>query len=184
MEQQAKQPLLLELGEDARKEHFDKAAAWFRNVQLTQASFRQLLEDTVEKIEEPHIKDYLHTMLEHARKHEEQAEALFTVIGREPSSVRKMMGEMMGKGRQALADVIALGGGAKGPWQDLQQLYLSNANSISAFAVAEQLGLALGLPDILDITFEVVSQKSTDQLLLQECALEMCSKSILYDQSF
>lgn len=55
---------------------------------------------------------------------------------------------------------------------------------MSAFAVAEQLGLALGIPEILDITFDVVSEKSTDQLLLQECASEICSKSILYQQSF
>ncbi len=45
---------------------------------------------------------------------------------------------------------------------------------------AEMLDLALGLPATLDITAAVVAQKSTDHLLLQECALEMCSISILY----
>lgn len=181
---QKKQAILIELDQRSREEHYDKAAAWFKNVQLTQASFRQLLKDTVEKIEEPHIKNYLQTMLPHAQEHEEKAEALFAVINREPSSMRKLAGDLLGKSRQAWADVIALGGGAKGPWQDLQQLYISNLNSMSAFAVAEQLGLALGIPEILDITFEVVAQKSTDQLLLQECALEMCSKSILYQTPF
>ena len=81
-------------------------------------------------------------------------------------------------------EVIALGGGAKGPWQDLQQLYISNANSMSAFAVAEMLGLALGLPDVLDITAAVVNEKRIDEVLLQECALEMCSISILYQDRF
>ena len=175
---------LLELDKECRQEHYERAAAWFKNVQLTQSSFRQLLDDTVEKIEEPHIRDYLQTMLEHAREHEEKAEALFAIIGQKPSSIRTTVGELMGKGRQALADVIAFGGGAKGPWQDLQQLYISNYNSMSAFAVAEQLGLALGIPKILDLTFSVIAQKSTDALLLQECALEMCSKSILYKQPF
>jgi hypothetical protein len=52
-----------------------------------------------------------------------------------------------------MAGIIALAGGAKSPWQDVQQLYISNLNSMSAFAVAEQLGLALGIPEILDITF-------------------------------
>lgn len=179
-----KQPILIELGAETREAHYDRAEAWFKNVQLTQASFRQLIEDTVEKIEEPHIKDYLQTMLEHARNHEEGAEELFGVIKRKPSSVRPLMGDMLGKGRQALADVIAFGGGATGPWQDLQQLFISNHNSMSAFAVAEQLGLALGIPEILDITYPIVSQKSTDSLLLQECALEMCSKSILYKEPF
>lgn len=182
--EQAKQPILIELDAACREDHYDKAAAWFKNVQLTQASFRQLLEDTVEKIEEPHIKDYLQTMLQHAIEHEQQANTLFSFINREPSSVRKLAGQLLGKSREAWAEIIALGGGAKGPWQDLQQLYISNLNSMSAFAVVEQLGLALGIPEILDITYEVVSQKSTDQLLLQECALEMCSKSILYQQPF
>lgn len=181
---QAKLPILIELDRQTREEQYERAAAWFKNVQLTQASFRQLLEDTIEKIEEPHIKDYLQTMLGFAREHEEKAEALFEVIGRKPSVVRKFAGNLLGKSREIWADFIALSGGAKGPWQDLQQLYISNLNSMSAFAVAEQLGLALGLPEILDITFPVVAQKSTDHLLLQECALEMCSKSILYHEPF
>lgn len=178
------QPILIELDQDCREEQYDRAASWFRNVQLTQASFRQLLEDTVEKIEEPHMKDYLSTMLEHAREHETKAEALFAEIGRSPSSIRTLLGEVAGKGRQLMGDLIALSGGAKGPWHDLQQLYISNVNSMSAFAVAEQLGLALGIPAILEITFGVVAQKSTDHLLLQELALEMCSKSILYQKPF
>lgn len=123
-------------------------------------------------------------MLEQAQEHESKAEALFGVIGREPSSVRKSLGEFTGKSRKLWADIIALAGGAKGPWQNLQQLYISNLNSMSAFAVAEQLGLALGIPEILDITFPVIAQKSTDHLLLQECSLEMCSISILYEKPF
>ena len=178
------QPVLIELDNECREEHYDRAAGWFKNVQLTQASFRQLLEDTVDKIEEPHLKDYLLTMLDHAKEHEQKAEALFAIIGRKPSSMRVLLGELTGKSRELWADVIALAGGVKGPWQDVQQLYISNLNSMSAFAVAEQLGLALGIPEILDITFPVVAQKSTDHLLLQEVALEMCSMSILYKKTF
>ena len=180
----ANKTILLELDDKTRQQHYDSAAAWFKNVQLTQASFRQLLEDTVAKIEEPHIKHYLSTMLDYAKEHETKAEALFAIIGRKPSSARVLLGELTGKSRELWADIIALGGGTKGPWQDLQQLYISNLNSMSAFAVAEQLGLALGIPEILDITFPVIRQKSTDQLLLQECSLEMCSISILYKKSF
>lgn len=176
--------VLIELDKECREDHYDKAAQWFKNVQLTQASFRQLLEDTLDKIEEPHIKDYLTTMLEYAKQHEQQAEALFGIIGRKPSSMRVLLGELTGKSRELWADIIALAGGAKGPWQDVQQLYISNLNSMSAFAVAEQLGLALGIPEILDITFPVVAQKSSDHLLLQEIALEMCSMSILYKKRF
>lgn len=92
---------------------------------------------------------------------------------------RVLSGELTGKTRELWAGIIALGGGAKGAWQYLQQLYISNFNSMSTFAVAEQLGLALSIPEILDVTFPVIKQKSTDQLLLQKCALEMCSISIL-----
>jgi hypothetical protein len=91
---------------------------------------------------------------------------------------------MVGKSNALWADLIALTGGAKGPWQDIQQLYISNLNAMSAFAVAEQLGLALGIPAVLDITFGVEAQKSTDQLVLQEIAMEMCSISILYHDPF
>lgn len=178
------QPVFIELDETCRQEQFDRTEAWFKNVQVTQASFRQLLEDTVGKIEEPHIKDYLSTMLEHAKQHELQAENLFNIIGRKPSNIRVKLGELAGKGRELLADIIAVTGGTKGPWQDVHQLYLSNLNSMSAFAVAEQLGLALGIPAVVDITYPIVSQKSTDHLLLQEIALEMCSMSILYQKSF
>jgi hypothetical protein len=177
-------PVFIELDKECREEHFDRTEAWFKNVQLTQASFRQLLEDTIEKIEEPHIKDYLTTMLGQAGEHEEKAEALFAIIGRKPSTVRVKLGELAGKAREVLADMIALTGGAKGPWQDVHQLYILNLNSMSAFAVAEQLGLALGIPEIVDITFPVIAQKSTDHLLLQEIALEMCSMSILYKKGF
>jgi len=177
-------PVLIELDAACRATHFDRTAAWFRNVQLVQADYRQLLEDTAEKIEEPHMKAYLLTMVDRARGHEQQAERLFGLIDREPSPIRTTLGELVGKGRELWADVIALGGGAKGPWQDLQQLYISNANSMSAFAVAEMLGLALGLPDVLDITAAVVNEKRIDEVLLQECALEMCSISILYQDRF
>src|SRR5690606_34840838 len=159
---------IIELDEECRAQHFDKAAEWFRNVQLTQASFRHLLEITIEKIQEPHIKEYLSIMLSYALDHEQKSRELYTVIGRNPSVVGKITGEIVGKSRKVWADVIAGPGGATGPWQFLQQLYISNLSSMSAFAVAEQLGLALGIPEILDITFPIVSQRSADHLLLHE----------------
>ncbi|MCC9136976.1 hypothetical protein ACFSKU_05420 [Pontibacter silvestris] len=176
--------ILIELDQETRSKHLDRAKAWFDNVLLTQASNRKLLEDTVEKIEEPHIKQYLTEMVEQEKKHEEKARELFSLIDREPSDVRQLLGEVMGKARQALGDFIAVAGGAKGPWQDLHQVYLSNYNSLGAFAVAEQLGLALGIPRIAEITFGVMAEKSTSQLLLQECVLEMSSMSILYKEDF
>lgn len=175
---------LIELDQETRNLQLDRAKAWFDNVLLTQASFRKLLHDTVEKIEEPHIKQYLTQMYEQEERHEERARELFSLIDREPSDIRQLLGDIMGKARQSLGDFIALTGGVRGPWQDLHQLYISNHNSMGAFAVAEQLGLALGIPRVAEIAFGVVAEKSTSQLLIQECVLEMCSKSILYHESF
>lgn len=177
------QTILIELEEGTRNKHLDRAASWFNNILLTQSSYRQLLEDTIEKVEEPHIRQYLAEILERAVRHEEQVEAMFAAIGRKPSTLRKLVGEVAGKTRQALGDLIAVGGGAKGPWQDIHQLYLSNLNAMGAFAVGEQLGLALGLPQLVEIAFGIVAEKSTDQLILQEFVLEMCSYSILYKEN-
>lgn len=179
-----RQPIVIELDDKSWNQQLDNVESWLDNVLLTQSSYRQLLEDTISKIEEPHIKQYLSDILVRARRHEEKIEDLYKVVNRSPSRVRKLLGEVVGKTRQVLGDFIALGGGAKGPWQDVHQLYLANYNSMGTFAVAEQLGLALGIPEIVEITFPVIAEKSTDQLLLQEYVLEMCSLSILYKQSF
>lgn len=177
------QTILIELEESTRSKHLDRTASWLNNVLITQSSYRQLLEDTVKKVEEPHIRQYLADILKRAIRHEEQVQEMFSIIDRKPSTLRKLTGQIMGKVRQALGDLMAAGGGAKGPWQDIHQLYLSNLNAMGAFAVVEQLGLALGIPRLVDLAFTVVAEKSTDQLLLQEFVLEICSYSILYKES-
>lgn len=67
---------------------------------------------------------------------------------------------------------MAVAAGIKGPMAT-HQLYLSNTNVMSAFAVVEQIGLALGIPEIIDVTFPIILEKSADQLLIQEFVLEM-----------
>lgn len=183
MNNENNQVILIELEENTRNKHLDRTASWLHNVLITQSSYRQLLEDTVEKVEEPHVRQYLADILKRAIRHEEQIEEMFAIIERKPSALRKLTGQVMGKVRQALGDLMAAGGGAKGPWQDIHQLYLSNLNSMGAFAVVEQLGLALGIPRLVDLAFNVTTEKSTDQLLLQEFVLEICSYSILYKES-
>lgn len=178
------QPVLLELDAKSWDTFLDNAAKWFDNLVLVQAGYRKLLEDTIEKINEFHIKAYLTEILERARQHEAQIDGLYKIVNRDPSKIRKTLGTVIGKADQLLGDLMAATGGLKGPWQDLHQLFLSNANTMGAFAVAEQLGLALGLPEIIDITFPIVREKSTDQLLLQEFVLEMAGVAILYHESF
>jgi hypothetical protein len=173
-------PILLELDEQTWKDWLDRAETWFGNVLMLQATFRQLTEDTLDKVHEPHIRAYLSDMLEVAKQHEQKAEELYRVIGRDPSHARQLGGTLMSKVSQVVADVQGIAGGAVGGWRDLRQLLLSNLDSMGAFAIAEQLGLALAIPQIVEIAFPIVQEKSTHQLLLQEYMLEMGPVSILY----
>jgi hypothetical protein len=50
---------------------------------------------------------------------------------------------------------------------------------MSAFAVAEQLGLALGRPRAGDVAFRIVSEKSAHQLL-REVFLEFAADAVLH----
>jgi hypothetical protein len=173
-------PLLLELGQEAWQEQINRVESWLGNTLMLQATFRQLAEDTVDKVIEPHIKSYLGDIAAVAKEHEQKAEELYRVIGRQPTHLRKVSGAVLSKAEEALAAVQGLAGGAVGGWQELRQLLVANLNAMGAFAIAEQLGLALGLPEIPAVTFPVVNEKSTQQLLLQEYMLEMAAKSILY----
>jgi len=65
----------------------------------------------------------------------------------------------------------------------IHQLLLINLNALGAFAIAEQLGLALGLKEIIDITFQITLEKQAHQLILQEYMLETAPISILYQIS-
>jgi hypothetical protein len=175
-------PILLELDEKSWSDQLDRLESWLDHLRMAQGSYRQLLEDTVEKIEEPHLHQYLSDILARARQHEGKIVDLYTLIGRSPSKTMQWVGDLSGKLQGVLGDLLVPSGGVTGPWQDLHQVFMFNYNSMSAFAVAEQLGLALGIGEFPDVTFPIVAEKSADQLLLQEFALELCSLSILYRQ--
>ncbi len=178
------EPLVLELDDKTWGEFLDRFEAWLGNLLMTQAAFRHLAEDTVGKIHEPHIKKYLSDIAETAKEHERKVEELYRLIGREPpSTARKVGGAVVGKLREGAADVQDALGGAVGGWKDLRQLLLANLDAMGAFAITEQLGLALGLPEVVDVTFPAVNEESTQQLLLQEYVLEMASTAILYHAS-
>lgn len=179
---QTGQPLLIELDAATWTEQLDRAEQWFGNVLMTQATFRSLAEDTLDKVHEPHLRAYLTTILDQARTHEQQAEALFRLIGRDPARMRKAGGALMAKAREAMADVMGVAGGAAGAWRDLHQLLLASLNATSAFGAAQQLGLALGLPDVVELAFGVVSDKFAHHRQLQELVLDMAPMAILYEQ--
>ncbi|QDV34642.1 hypothetical protein [Tautonia plasticadhaerens] len=172
-------PLLLELDEETWADQLDRASAWLGNLLMSQEKFRTYAEDAAGKIEEPHIREYLREIAGRAAEHEEQARGLFLVLGREPTAGRSTAGAVLAKGAELVADVVGRSGGARGNWRDVRQLLLANQDAIGAFAVAEQLGYALGLPELADPCFRLVAEKTKDQLLIQEYMLEMGPMAIL-----
>lgn len=176
-------PILFELDDESWKEQLDRAEAWLGNVITAQVAFRELLEDTIPKIEKPNVRLYMSEMLETAGRHEQQAHDMFEPLGREPAAAsRGMAGTVMSTTRRVLGTVESLAGGAKGDWRDIRELQIANFDAMAAFAVAEQLGLALGIPALRDLAFVVTGEKSADNLVLQEIVLEMASASILYGE--
>ncbi|HEV7369154.1 hypothetical protein [Arenibaculum sp.] len=173
-------PILMELDPKAWETQLDRVEAWLNAVVTTQTAFRKLVEDTLPGVEKPNLHLYLSEILDTARRHEQAAGDLFRHIGRQPGTGRQAMGVLMGKAHEVVADLEGLAGGAAGPWRDLRQMVIANMDAMGAFAVAEQLGLALGIHGLRDAAFPVVMEKSTQHLVLQELMLEMASMAILY----
>lgn len=174
-------PILVELDEQTWKEQLDRTEQWFRNVRMVQATFRQLAEDTLEKVHEPHVREFLAHVVEKAREHEDAADRLFEAIGRRPPLMRELMGEAMAKARKGLGDFMGLAGGASAPWRDLHQLFLVSLNAVGAFGAAEQLGLALGISEVVDIVLQVNPEKFAHHRQLEELVLDFVPIAILYD---
>lgn len=184
MEQQTSEAILIEMDDKSWDFFSDNGAKWLDNLLLIQSSYKKLLGDTADKVTELHIKAYLGEMHERAIQHEQKIDDLYHILNRDSSAIRKTLGTVLGKARQVLGDVIAFTGGIAGPWQDLQQLYLANTNTMGAFAVAEQIGLAMGVPEITDIAIPIEMDLAADHLILQELVLEMAGVAIMYHQSF
>lgn len=174
-------PILVELDEQSWEKQMNKVEKWLDQVMMAQASFLELAENTVEKIKEPHIHAAIAEMIETAKEHEQKITSLYETIGRKPSKVRSVAGKVLGNVNDALANLQFALGGAAGYWKEIHQLLLLNVNVLGAFAMTEQLGLALGLPDIVEIAFPIVHEKQTHHLLLQEYMLEIGAISLLYE---
>ena len=86
-----------------------------------------------------------------------------------------------GSGERARsARASSSGGGAPSPWREFHQLFLASLNAQSAFAVAEQLALAVGLKEMAEETFAIENEQAKYHLLIQELLLETASLAILY----
>ncbi|WP_156889771.1 hypothetical protein [Planococcus lenghuensis] len=177
-------PVLLGIDPESWDNQLDNVEKWFEQLQLIQASFRQFAEQTAEKIKEEHIKAEVLSIAKKAKVHEQKIGELYEAIGRATSSTSKMAGELAGKLNSPLADLKGLLGGAHGYWKDLHQLMILNLNALSAFAMAEQLGLALGIMEIPEIVFPILNEKQKNHLLLQEYSLETGAVAVLYNKDF
>jgi hypothetical protein len=89
----------------------------------------------------------------------------------------------MAKGAELVADVIGLAGGARGNWKDLRQLLIESQDALGAFAIVEQLGYALGLPELANPAFRAIAEKTKDRLLIEEYVREMAPASILIHEA-
>ncbi len=176
----AHRPVVIEIDKDNWKQSLDRAERWFHFVQTVQTSFRKIAEDTGPKLHDSHLRDYLREVTERARTHEEKAAELLRLIGREPKNPNSLAGTLFAKTRELTGDLEGFASGAMSGWRDLQQVVHSSLDGIVAFGVANDIGLALGLVEVTDLTLEVTSQKFQHHYLLQEITLELGSLSVLY----
>lgn len=176
-------PILIDLDHTVWEQYLDRVGRWLGQTLMAQVGFYQLTIETIPKIQEPHIKSSIIEISQTALLHVRKVEELYTVIERNPHYNTYYAGEAAAKFKEAIGRLQGMLGGAGGDWQMLHQLYLSNMNALDSFAVTEQFGLTLGLPEITTITLNVIHQKQTHQLILKEYMLEMASISILYNLS-
>ena len=136
-------------------------------------------------------------MLFSPRRNRNSASALLTVSARlacgqggrsakRPSGLgnpNSLAGTLFAKTRELTGDLEGFASGAMSGWHDLQQVVHASLDGIVAFGVANDIGLALGLVEVTDLTLEVTSQKFQHHYLLQEITLELGSLSVLYGWS-
>lgn len=176
-------PILIDLDRSTWDKQLDRVGNWLGNTLMAQIAFQHLAIDTIDVIQEPHIRDSIIGIARDATEHIQKVEELFKIIDRNPYYFTKNGAIAIAKFKEAIGRMEGVLGGAGGDWQMLHQLFLSNINALGAFGVTEQFGLLLGLPEIVEIVLPIVHQKETDQLLIKEYMLEMASISIIYKES-
>jgi hypothetical protein len=177
-------PLLVELDEATLAAQRGRTATWLATLATLQTGYRRLLGRTVPMVGDPLVRSWLDGLHDAARRHEAAVDEIAAALEVRPAAghpLTSLAGAVLGLGRELAGQVQGLVAGSSGPaWRDLRQLVLSNLDSMSAFAVAEQVGLALGRPQAVAVAFRVVSEKSEHQLLLREVFLEFAADAVLY----
>jgi hypothetical protein len=176
--------LVLELDESSLERSRRSVAPWLLTTSTLQAGFRKLAGRTTGQVTDPLVRDWLTGVERLARQHEEavaELYAAFEVPRTPPSLLPTLAGTVVAGTRGLVGQVQGVLAGARGAaaWRSLRQLQLSNLDSMSAFGVVQQFGIALGRPRVVEITFPIVTKKSEQQLLLHELFLEFATDAVL-----
>ncbi|MDQ1143920.1 hypothetical protein QE429_000747 [Bacillus sp. SORGH_AS 510] len=176
--------ILIELDEQYLAGQISEVAKWFNHVLTIQTALEHVVANAIPTIMEPHIREAIEKMKRANKHHTECAKELFRVIDKSPNTVSdQLTGQTVANMETALFSLQDVMGGAAGSWKQLHSLLHINQQAMGAFAVAEQLGLSLGMKEIVALAFPIVHEKTMHQLLLQEYMLEMAPISILYKQN-
>jgi hypothetical protein len=176
--------ILIELDEKTRNLHFDQMEKWFEHVLATEISLEIGLKKAIPQITEPHIQEAIMKIQLAVKGHSLASEQLFEAIGRSANTVKdRVLATLNINMQSGLFSFLDVLGGAVGSWREIHLLHLLNHQAMGAFAVAEQLGLSIGMKEVVTIAFPIVHEKTMHQLLLQEYLLEMAPVSILYREN-
>ncbi|WP_198158757.1 hypothetical protein [Robertmurraya korlensis] len=140
------------------------------------------LQKAIPAIQEPHIQEAIEKILDANKHHTKVIDELFDIVDSKPNTTLDyVLGSVVGKFEELMGfqDIM---GGAVGSWQQIHHLLILNQQAMGAFAVAEQLGLSLGIKEIVGVGYSITHEKTMHQLLLQEYMLEMAPISILYKE--
>ncbi len=173
-------PIIIEIDQASWQAHLDNVETWLGTTLTNQSTFRRLLEKVGPSLKEPHFRQFVGELAETARRHESEAERFYKIIGRTPSTMGKRRASVLAPARQAGAEMMALSGGAEGSWLGLQALLPAALDAQSGFAVAEQLGLALGIRELAEAAYDIENEQAGGFLVLKELMLESAAISILY----
>jgi hypothetical protein len=175
--------ILIELDEQYLAGQIEEVTKWFNHTLTIQTAFQHFVENAIPTMVEPHIKEAIEKILKATKHHSDCARELFQVIGQTPNSISdSITGQIFVNLEKGLFFLQDLMGGAAGSWKQLHSILQLNQQAMGAFAVAEQLGLSLGMKEIVALAFPIVHEKTMHTLLLQEYMLEMAPISILYKQ--
>lgn len=92
----------------------ESVAQWLGNTLMAQISFHQLAVETINEIQEPHIRSSITEIAVTAVDHIRKAEELFTIIGRNPYYFTYYGGTAIAKFNETIGKVEGMLGGAQG----------------------------------------------------------------------